>query len=257
LAAVASVVFEQGHATMADVVQACRQGFEGFDGLRSRLRRAPKYGNDEPGADGWTARVMELFGTCLKGRQNTRGGAYAPGFYSVTAHEAFGRIVGALPSGRLAGAPFSSGLSPASGMQRAGPTAALLSQARLPLHLAQNGVNFNLELAPGLVSGEAGATTLGGLIEGGMAAGCMQMQVNVLDPRILEQARDNPGRYPGLLVRVSGYSAYFDDLSPAMQQEIIDRTLYGDGCGLGAGEPPPERAKHSIKSAPAYASSSG
>ena len=52
----------------------------------------------------------------------------------------------------------------------------------------------------------------------------MQMQFNVIDPALLIEARDNPGKYPGLLVRVSGYSAYFDDLSPSMKQEIIDRT---------------------------------
>ena len=59
-----------------------------------------------------------------------------------------------------------------------------------------------------------------------MAAGCMQLQINALDPEILLDARDHPGRYPGLLVRVSGYSAYFDDLSPRMKQEIIERTLH-------------------------------
>ncbi len=72
--------------------------------------------------------------------------------------------------------------------------------------------------------GDAGAERLRALVDGGFAAGVMQMQINVLDPKLLIEARDNPGRYPGLLVRVSGYSAYFDDLSPDMKQEIIDRS---------------------------------
>ena len=93
-------------------------GFRRHDTLRARLRKAPKYGNDDPFADGFVARVMELFSRCLVGRRNTRGGDYAAAFYSVTAHQAFGEMVGALPSGRLAGAPFSSGLSPD---QRSGP----------------------------------------------------------------------------------------------------------------------------------------
>ena len=131
-----------------------------------------------------------------------------------------------MPSGRLASQPFSSGISPSSGMDRLGPTAALRSAASLPLQIAKNGVNFNLQLAPWLVAGSEGARTLQALIDGGFAAGCMQAQVNVLDPKILIDARDNPGRYPGLLVRVSGYSAYFDDLSPEMKQEIIERTLH-------------------------------
>ncbi len=111
------------------------------------------------------------------------------------------------------------------------PTAALRSAATLPLHLAQNGVNFNLQLAPWIVSGPDGARTLQQLIDGGFAAGCMQMQVNVYDPKILIEARDHPGRYPGLLVRVSGYSAYFDDLSPEMKEEIIQRTLHDAADG--------------------------
>ncbi len=226
LAAVAHAL-AGGHLTLPEIVAACRTDFAGADHIRARLRAAPKYGNDDPDADHFTARAMEIHAATLAGQLNTRGGRYVAGFYSVTAHQAFGELCGALPSGRSAGAPFSSGLSPSSGVDRVGPTAALLSQSHLPLELAQNGVNFNLELAPGLVGGQAGAATLQGLLDGGFAAGCMQVQVNVLDPAILIEARDHPGRYPGLLVRVSGYSAYFDDLSPEMKQEIIDRTCYG------------------------------
>ena len=82
------------------------------------------------------------------------------------------------------------------------------------------------ELAPWLVSGQRGVRTLRALIDGAFASDCMQMQVNVIDPTALVEARDNPGRYPGLLVRVSGYSAYFDDLSREMKEEIIARTVY-------------------------------
>lgn len=228
LAALEEVVFRGGWAAMAEVVQACRVGFGDYEALQARLRKAPKYGNDEPAADAFVARVMTLFSAWLGAEVNTRGGAYAPGFYSVTAHQAFGEVVGALPSGRLAGAPFSSGLSPTNGLDRAGPTATLRSVARLPLHRALNGVNFNLKLDPWVTAGPEGAARLQGLIDGGFDGGCMQMQVNVLDPAILIEARDHPGRYPGLLVRVSGYSAYFDDLSPEIQQEIIDRTLHAD-----------------------------
>jgi formate C-acetyltransferase len=225
LAAVEEVVFRGRHATLRELVEACRAGFRGGEALRERLRRAPKYGNDDPAADGYTARVMELFARCLARRANTRGGPYLAGFYSVTAHQAFGEVVGALPSGRLGGEPFSSGLSPGSGADHRGPTAALRSAAGLPLRLAGNGVNFNLQLAPWLLAGPEGPDRLRALVDGAFAAGCMQMQVNVLDPRVLIEARDHPGRHPGLIVRVSGYSAYFDDLSPAMKQEIIARML--------------------------------
>ncbi len=229
LAAVEHVVFGQGRATMAEVVGACRSGFAGAEALRARLLRAPRYGNDDEAADRWTARVVEIYADALQGERNTRGGDYAPGFYSVTSHQAFGDVVGALPTGRRRGEPFSSGISPGNGAERRGPTASLSSAARLPLERAGNGVNFNLALAPWTVGGQGGPATLQALIDGGFAAGAMQVQVNVLDPAVLVEARDHPGRHPGLLVRVSGYSAYFDDLSPQIKQEIIDRTLFEGG----------------------------
>lgn len=230
LAAIDHVVFRQRKATLAEVIQACRAGFRGHEALRARLRNAPKYGNDDPLPDGYVGRAMEIFRSCFAGRRNTRGGEYVAGFYSVTSHVAFGKKVGALPSGRMSGEPFSSGISATNGMDRLGPTAVLRSAAALPLHLAHNGVNFNLQLAPWIVAGPDGARMLQNLIDGGFAAGCMQMQVNVYDPALLVEARDHPGRYPGLLVRVSGYSAYFDDLSPEMKEEIIQRTLHDGTC---------------------------
>ena len=237
LAAIETVVFRAHRASMAELIAACRRGFVGYDRLRARLCKAPKYGNDDPFADGFVARVMERFSACLARQRNTRGGNYAAGFYSVTAHQAFGEVVGALPSGRLAGATFSSGLSPGNGLDRRGPTATLRSVASLPLRLAGNGVNFNLKLDPWVVADAEGTQRLQQLIDGALAAGCMQMQVNVLDPQVLIDARDHPGRYPGLLVRVSGYSAYFDDLSPEMKQEIIDRTLHSAGGRGGPASP--------------------
>lgn len=231
LAAVEAVVFRDRHATLAEVVSACRAGFDGHEPLRMRLTSAPKYGNDDEGADRHTARVMDIFARSLAGRTSFRGGDYAAGFYSMTAHHAFGAVVGALPSGRRAGEPFSSGLSPGHGAARRGPTAALASLGRLPSRLAANGTNYNLELAPWMLADAGGAPVLEALIAGAFELGAMQLQVNVLDARVLEEARDDPRRHPGLLVRVSGYCAYFADLSPAMQQEIIDRTLRENRAG--------------------------
>ncbi|MBI2058240.1 MAG: formate acetyltransferase [Nitrospirae bacterium] len=227
LAAIDWIVFQKKKATLGQVIRACRKNFIGYEELRARLRNAPKYGNDDPLPDGYVGRVMEMFDSTLRDRVNTRGGEYVAGFYSVTSHVAFGRKVGALPSGRCTGDPFSSGLSAGNGRDRRGPTALLRSQAALPLHVARNGINFNLQLDPWSVEGDSGSRRLGALIDGCFKSGGMQMQVNVLDPKVLMEARDHPDRFPGLLVRVSGYSAYFDDLAPEIQQEIIDRMVHG------------------------------
>ncbi|MEW6364399.1 MAG: glycyl-radical enzyme activating protein [Acidobacteriota bacterium] len=225
LAAMEDVVFRRKLCTMVDLLGALRSDFDGAHTIRGWLQRAPKYGNDDPEADRYAGLVMRVFSDSLSRHENTRGGKYLAGFYSVTAHSAFGEVTGALPSGRAAGRPLANGLSPASGRDRLGPTASLNSAARLDLtSLARNGVNVNLLLERSLLAGDQGVAALTGLTRGYFANGGMQYQINVLDRAMLEKAAAEPNAYPWLLVRVSGYSAYFNDLSPGMKQEIIERT---------------------------------
>ena len=148
-----------------------------------------------------------------------------PGFYSVTCHVAFGRRVGALPSGRKAGEPLASSLGPANGCDRLGPTAVLQSVARVDSRLMPNGCAVNLRFDPRNLDGEKGPEVLSALLRGYFERGGMQVQFNIIDPETLEDARANPGKYPGLVVRVAGYCAYFDDLPEAAKDEIISRTI--------------------------------
>jgi pyruvate-formate lyase len=147
-----------------------------------------------------------------------------PGFYSVTCHVAFGHRVGALPSGRRAGEPFAASLGSSNGRDRLGPTALLNSVAHVDSTLAPNGYALNLRFDPHTLGGDRGVDILAALVKGFFDSGGMEMQLNVLDPEMLEDARRNPGKYPDLVVRVSGYCAYFDDLPDAAKQEIIART---------------------------------
>jgi formate C-acetyltransferase len=224
LAAIDEVVFRRGLASMEELGTALAADFDGHDALRGHLLKAPKFGNDDPTVDRLANRVMGLFAASLARHTSTRGGAYAAGFYAVTAHVAFGETTRALPSGRLAGRPLAGGLSPANGADRLGPTAALASAARLDLRRhARNGVNVNLKLDRSTLAGEQGWKNLAGLVRGYFDLGGMQVQTNILDPKVLLEAREDPELHPWLLVRVSGYSAYFNDLSPEVKQEIIDR----------------------------------
>jgi formate C-acetyltransferase len=228
LAAIGQVVFEDGAFGMAEVLNAVRRDFEGRGAVHGRLLRAPKFGNDDQRADRLADRVMGIFSDALAGHQNTRGGPYLGGFYSVTAHAAFGRMTGALPSGRRRGRPLASGLSPSNGLDRLGPTASLNSAASLDLlGKARNGCTVNLKLDGSCLRGNEGTRALAGLVRGYFKRGGMQVQTNVLDPGVLAKARDDPQSHPWLVVRVSGYSAYFNDLSPEMKQEIIDRSSHG------------------------------
>ena len=204
---------------------------------QSYLRRLPKYGNDIEEADRWSVYAIGEYARLLQEMGvNTRGGRYVPGLYSVTAHEAFGRVTGSLPRGRRKGEPFTSGVSAENGMDRNGPTALINSTNRIDFTKIANGVNYNLKFDSHTLRGPTGLSALASLIRTYFRRGGMQAQINVVDPSVLIEARDHPDRHPNLLVRVSGYSAYFNDLTPAMKEEIIRRSYLHMGNGPRAGD---------------------
>ncbi len=224
LAALQTVVFSQRKYSIVQVVKALRENFVQDAVMQAELKLAPKFGNDDPLPDGYAGRVADIFHQALSGQHNIRGGRYTPGYYTVTCHVAFGGQTGALPSGRPAGKPFAPGLGPANGCDRLGPTAIMNSTAKVDSRLAPNGYALNLRFDPATVSGERGTDVLMALTQGFFGSGGMEVQFNVLDPEMLKDARRHPGKYPGLVVRVSGYCAYFDDLPVAAKDEIIART---------------------------------
>jgi formate C-acetyltransferase len=224
LRAVEKAVFEDRRLSLRELAAELGRGL-GDEELRAYLLKIPKFGNDAPEADRWTGYAIGAFAAGLASLgKNTRGGDYVMGLYSVTAHEYFGRVTGATPQGRRRGESFGSGIAPLNGMDRAGPTAILNSMSSLDLSLAANGVNLNLKFSPLALRGETGRRALAALVGAYFRRGGMQLQINALDPDLLREAREDPRRYPNLLVRVSGYSAYFNDLAPAMKDEILRRS---------------------------------
>jgi formate C-acetyltransferase len=161
----------------------------------------------------------------------------------MTTHLGFGRRLGALPSGRRAGAPLSDGISPGNGCDRDGPTASMRAAARVGSPAVGNGLCLNEKLDPWYLRGEAGTKLLADLTRGYFAAGGMQVQYNVLDAAVLLDAKRHPERHRDLVVRISGYSAYFNDLTEAMKDDLIARTLHGapapgvPGCQAAEGAP--------------------
>jgi formate C-acetyltransferase len=224
LAALDEVVFQQKRYKMAEVLNALFTNFEKAPVLKAELQKAPKFGNDNNLPDGYANLTAKIYHDALGKHKNIRGGAYVPGFYSVTCHVAFGKRTPALPSGRVAGEPLAPSLGPSNGKDRQGPTALLNSVAKVDSRLAMNGYALNLRFDPETVAGEKGVNILSSLVKGFFSQGGMEMQLNVLDPEMMEDARRNPGKYPGLIVRVAGYCAYFDDLPDSAKAEIITRT---------------------------------
>jgi pyruvate formate-lyase/glycerol dehydratase family glycyl radical enzyme len=224
LAALDEVVFRRKSYTMDQVLKAMCSNYAPYPEIQAELLSAPKYGNDQPLPDEYADHVARIFHSALAQHRNTRDGSYVPGYYSVTCHVAFGRKVSALPSGRKSGEPLAASLGPSNGRDRLGPTALLNSVARVDSTLSPNGYAMNLRFDPHTLAGDRGVNILSGLVKGFFDSGGMEMQLNVLDPEMLEDARSNPGKYPELVVRVSGYCAYFDDLPDAAKLEIISRT---------------------------------
>jgi formate C-acetyltransferase len=223
LYAIDRAVFIDKKISLPELVELCKQNINDAEWL-DYLRCLSKFGNDEQQVDQWTLFIVDKFVEALGEYTNTRGGKYVAGLYSVTSHEYFGRVTSALPHGRRKGQSFSSGVSPTNGMDRNGPTALLNSVNRFDFSKIANGINLNLKFDPHTLRGKTGLSALGSIIKTYFRRGGMQLQINVLDPKLLTEARDNPGLYPNLLVRVSGYSAYFNDFTPAMKDELIERS---------------------------------
>ena len=143
----------------------------------------------------------------------------------TTSHVYFGSMTGATADGRHARAPLSEGISPVQGADRRGPTAVLRSAAKMD-HVRTGGTLLNLKFTPAVLAGDAGIERLAQLVRGYFTLDGHHVQFNVVDAATLRAAQASPEEYRGLIVRVAGYSDYFCDLSPALQEEIIARTAH-------------------------------
>ncbi len=216
-------VFDEHKLSMEEMLDALRTDFGGREPLRQMLAlRTPAYGNDDDCADKIAERVFDLYFDCLDGRPNTKGGHYRVNLLPTTVHIYFGQVTGALPNGRKAGEALSEGISPTQGADVRGPTAVLKSAARID-HARTGGTLLNLKFDPSLLRGE-GLDRLCGLVRGYFGLGGHHCQFNVVDAGTLRNAQRRPDEHRNLIVRVAGYSDYFADIGPELQEEIISRT---------------------------------
>jgi pyruvate formate-lyase/glycerol dehydratase family glycyl radical enzyme len=232
LSAIQKVVFVEKKVSFADLLDALGKDFVGYSPLQTRLmnpEKTPKYGNEDPVADANVTWMVEFLDREFGKKENYRGGRYRVGYWTMTNHAGFGRLMEALPSGRKAHENFTSGITPVSGVT---PylTKALNSVANQPAQCLSSGVAFNLKFTP--ESKERILDDFVAYVEGyfddmnGARDGGMEVQFIIEKHDTLAEAAENPDKHPELLVRVSGYTAYFKDLNPQMQKEIIDRTEY-------------------------------
>jgi trans-4-hydroxy-L-proline dehydratase len=224
LSALKTHVFDQKDLTMDEVLAAVDADFVDHEKTRLLLwNRSPKYGNDDAAADDILARLFDVVFDTIDGRPNTKGGTYHVNYLSTTVHVYFGSVTGAMPDGRRAWQPLSDGISPVQGADRKGPTAVIHSAARMD-HVRTGGTLLNQKFSPSLVEGDVGLGALTHLIRSYFTLGGHHIQFNVVTAATLRAAQTEPDKYRDLIVRVAGYSDYFCDLTPGLQEEIIART---------------------------------
>ena len=226
LAAIREHLYNRRTVRPDDLLRALRSDFEGFETLQELLsEESPRFGNDDDQADHLAQILFDRYFEAIDGRPNTRGGTYRINLLPTTVHIFFGELVGALPNGRHAGRPLSDGISPSQGADRLGPTAVLHSTARID-HVRTGGTLLNQRFLPDVLQDEAGLQKVADLVRTYFAWNGHHIQFNVVDSATLRNAQATPEAYRNLIVRVAGYSDYFVNLDPALQDEIIARTAH-------------------------------
>lgn len=225
LSAIKKHVYDDKSIGMDNLLHAVSVNFEGEEVLRQRiLNNTPFFGNDDDYADEIAVRVYNDLFDLIDGRPNgKKGGKYHLNMLSTTCHNYFGNVMGATPNGRLAGKAISDGTSPSHGCDTHGPTAVIRSLAKLD-QVKSGGTLLNLRFLPSLLKRDEDVVKLGKLIRSYFSQGGHHVQFNIVDTATLMAARENPEEYKDLLVRMAGYSDYFNDMNDNLKQEVIERT---------------------------------
>ena len=217
-------VFEDHRYTMDEMLNACAANWEKLEVMRQYIRNhTPFFGNDDKYADDIAVRVYDDLVKAIEGRPNTRGGQTHLNMLSTTCHNYFGSVCGATPNGRFARFAISDGTSPAHGSDSHGPTAVIKSLGKLD-QTKSGGTLLNVRFVPQLLKREEDQKKLASLIRTYFKFGGHHIQFNIVDTATLHDAQLHPEEYRDLLVRVAGYSDYFNDMTEQLQNEIIART---------------------------------
>jgi formate C-acetyltransferase len=226
LAAIKKRVFEEKRLTMAEVIDAIECNFEGKEAVRQLLMNSPCYGNSDPYADNIAKAIDKASLEYTHHYAKEVGVNLDLRYVPFTSHVPFGKVVSATPNGRKAWTPLADGSSASHGADINGPTAILLSNSFSKNYDYRERAArlLNIKLSPKCVAGEEGTLKLVSFIRAFCDLRLWHVQFNIINKETLLAAQRDPDKYRSLLVRVAGYSAYFVDLSPDLQNDIIART---------------------------------
>jgi trans-4-hydroxy-L-proline dehydratase len=227
LSAIKKWVFDEKLIDLKSFRIILAKNFEGHEAFRHWLiYDTPRWGNNEPQADQFALKVFNSFFEAVDGRPSYRGGVFRINMLPTTCHVYFGERIGAMPDGRLAGEPLSEGISPVQGADAKGPAAVILSAAKID-HIKTGGTLLNQKFAPQFFKNDEALQKLCDYIRTYFKLNGHHIQFNVVNADTLKDAQKHPDKHRDLIVRVAGYSDYFNDLGESLQNEIIKRTEHG------------------------------
>jgi pyruvate-formate lyase len=231
VAAIQHLVFDEKKVTMAQLLEAMDANWEGHENLRQLCLKAPKYGNDDDYVDDWYIRLSRDTQKILQSRPDPITGEKPMLFKGAAAgHVTQGKAVGAMPNGRYAGTPiYDGGTSAMAGGDVNGPTALILSATKYDTAYECAGVAHNMKFSKAVLNSPEKLAKVASLIKTFTKRGGWHVQFNIHSAEELVEARKEPAAHKDLLVRVGGYSAYFVDLPPELQDEIVERTMHEVG----------------------------
>lgn len=224
LSSVEHNIYDRKTYSWDNVLKALEANFEGYEEMQHDfIYSSPKYGNDDDYADKHAVAIFETFYEAVNGRPVSRGGCHRINMLPTTSHVYFGSVVGATPDGRNSRLPLSEGISPFQGVDQNGPTSVIKSASKID-HLRTGGTLLNQKFSPSFFTDEHSYSNLTALIRSYFSLDGHHIQFNVVNAETLKDAQKHPERYRDLIVRVAGYSDYFNDLGEDLQNEIIRRT---------------------------------
>ncbi len=226
LSAIKKLVFEDKKLTIKQIVDAMDANFEGYEDVAALLKSAPCYGNNEEYADE-IGREIDKITVEYGGKYSKELGMHNDVRYvPFTSHVPFGKVVSATPNGRKEFTPLSDGSSASHGADVNGPTAILLSNYKTKNYGMRDRAArmLNIKFTPKSLEGEQGSDKLVSFIRTFCDLKVWHVQFNVINRSTLVAAKQDPEKYRNLIVRIAGYSAYFVDLSPDLQDDLIART---------------------------------
>jgi formate C-acetyltransferase len=227
LAAIREMVHENKQATLDEVARACAANFQGYERLRAKLQAAPKHGNDDPRVDDLIRLVERLRDEPMKEicRDPRDGSPFGNSHVVRSGAVTMGLVTPATPDGRLAGTPVANSIAVSAGQERSGPTATLNSVCKLnPAKSWQCAYQVNIRFNSAMISSDTQREKLRAMLNVYFQNGGQELQINIVDGATLRAAQKNPEQYRDLVVRIAGFSEFFVNLTPAMQEEIIART---------------------------------